>query len=49
MKNLPTPLKWLILILAFVCIFAVLWYVNLRSGQVQMPGPESWMRAVTGQ
>lgn len=45
MKKLPEPVKWLILALAFAGIFAVLWYVNLRSGQVEMPPPESWIRA----
>lgn len=48
MKKLPEPVKWLILVLTMVGIFAVLWYVNLRSGQVEMPPPESWIRAAAG-
>ncbi len=46
MKNLPTPIKWLIVFAAIGLSAALLYYTNFRSGQVDMPAPD-WGFTVT--
>ncbi len=40
MKNLPNALKWLIVIGTLVLCFVLMYYMNLRNGQVTMPLPD---------
>lgn len=40
MKQLPNGVKWLIVLATLLGSGALLYYVNLRSGQADMPAPD---------
>ena len=49
MKNLPTPVKILIILLTFAGMFVTLRLLNMRVQQVEMPAPDTTMGIVTQQ
>ncbi len=40
MKNLPNWLKWLIVLATLLLCAVLLYYTNMRNGQVSMPLPD---------
>jgi len=43
MNQLPTPVKWMLVLAVLAGVFAMLWLADQRTAAVPMPAPESWI------